>query len=336
MSNQRAFMTIAGMVALGLTIPASADNPRSYYPTLTPQEISVCRPEFAAIQAEAVQHYQLERARYSPGGEQYEKHPDWDYSNNIRVYTNRANEIGGKDPVTFYVDGITDGGVGQGIGGLATLNELDGEIVRRLYQDWLSGKNDGNDDGAGLEWNLYRNSTMARVEKCVGAIWMKKFEAMHGDVAASTGPEPGPLGLQNMPAGSAGSAQPASASVSASADGDVFGQCVKLEDLGQSGIQHMWRLRNVCNATIKVAYCFREIFAAAGDTNMCDAREYDHRTIASGSTFDFPFSPLPDGTALSDGRVVADNQFSVVGYACGNGSAPDVYFNNGKFLFQHC
>jgi hypothetical protein len=296
----------------------------------------VCRPEFAAIQAEAVQHYQLERARYSPGGEQYEKHPDWDYSNNITVYTNRINEIGRKDPVTFYVDGITDGGVGQGIGGLATLNEMDGEMLGGIYQDWLSGKNDNGGGGAGLEWDLYRLPTMARVEKCVGTIWMNKFHAMHAGGAGNASPQPGPLGLQNMPAGSAGSAPPASSSASASADGDVFGQCVQVQDLGQSGIQHMWQLRNVCNATIKVAYCFRETFAAAGDTNMCADREYDHRTIASDSTFDFPFTPLPDGTAMSDGRVVKNNQFSIAGYACANGSAPDVYFDNGKFLFQHC
>lgn len=131
-------------------------------------------------------------------------------------------------------------------------------------------------------------------------------------------------------------ASPPPASSSASADGDVFSQCVRLEDLGQSGIQHMWQLRNVCNATIKVAYCFRETFAAAGDTNMCADREYDHRTIASGATFDFPFSPLPDGTALSDGRVVKGNEFRVAGFACANGSAPDVYFNNGQFILNHC
>ena len=77
-------------------------------------------------------------------------------------------------------------------------------------------------------------------------------------------------------------------------------------------------------------------FAAAGDTNMCADREYDHRTIASGATFDFPFSPLPDGTALSDGRVVKGNEFRVAGFACANGSAPDVYFNNGQFILNHC
>ena len=69
---------------------------------------------------------------------------------------------------------------------------------------------------------------------------------------------------------------------------------------------------------------------------MCDDNTYDHRTIASGATFDFPFTPLPDGTSLSDGRVVKNNEFRVAGFACANGSAPDVYFDSGKLRFQHC
>jgi hypothetical protein len=126
------------------------------------------------------------------------------------------------------------------------------------------------------------------------------------------------------------------ASASTPASGDVFNQCVDLLDLGQSGIQHMWQLRNVCGQTIKVAYCFRETFAAAGDTNMCADQEYDHRTIAPAASFDFPFSPLPEGTAMSDGRVVKNNRFEVAGTACSNGSAPSVYFEYGRMIFQHC
>lgn len=120
-------------------------------------------------------------------------------------------------------------------------------------------------------------------------------------------------------------------------DGDVFDQCVAIESLGMSGIQMMWQLLNNCDAHLKIAYCLRARFEAAGDWNLCTALEHRTGTLKPFGTLEFPFTLISEGSAMSDGRVVANNQqLFVIGHACANGVAPTVGFENKQFRFYHC
>ena len=158
--------------------------------------------------------------------------------------------------------------------------------------------------------------------------------------AQRSGPEPGPLGLQNMPVAS-GSGAPAPEATPrptpASASNDVFERCVTLHSLGRSGIQVMWELRNGCQSRISLSYCLRANYEAAGDYNLCSQREYKTHSVAAGSAVQFAFNLMPQGTALSDGRVVGENsELRVSGHACANGNSPGVSFDGGQFLFTGC
>jgi hypothetical protein len=120
-------------------------------------------------------------------------------------------------------------------------------------------------------------------------------------------------------------------------DGDVFDQCVVIESLGPSGIQHMWQLQNNCDAELKIDFCLRARFQAAGDWNLCSALEHRTATLKPLGTYEFPFSLIPDGTGMSDGRVVRNNdKLFVIGHACANGIRPTVGFENKQFKFYRC
>lgn len=158
-------------------------------------------------------------------------------------------------------------------------------------------------------------------------------------------PEQGPLGLRDMPGAGAPATAPAATraplpmapqTASSSADGgDVFGPCVEVEGI-RSGIQMIWRLRNVCSTRINVAYCFRATYEAAGDTNLCSQGRYRNDSIGPGGHVDYPFTPIEEGDALSDGRIARGNQVSMQGAACANGSSPSVYISNKTLIFQRC
>lgn len=134
--------------------------------------------------------------------------------------------------------------------------------------------------------------------------------------------------------------QPAKAQTKLAAvtgDGDVFNQCVEIESLGQSGIQMMWQLQNNCNSHLKIAYCFRARFEAAGDWNLCSALKHRTGTLKPYGTIEFPFTLISEGSGMSDGRVARNNQqLFVDGHACANGIAPTVGFENKQFKFYYC
>lgn len=159
--------------------------------------------------------------------------------------------------------------------------------------------------------------------------------------SAQASAEPGPLGLRNMP-GASGSrpgtrSSAAATSPAAAASNDVFDQCVALRNMGRSGIQVMWELRNNCPRRISLSYCLRANFEAAGDYNLCSRREYKTHSVAAGGSVQFAFNLMPDGTAMSDGRVVSDNsELRVFGHACANDNSPAVTFENGQFRFVSC
>lgn len=178
----------------------------------------------------------------------------------------------------------------------------------------------------------------AEANRLTGQFGEQLAEASRLAQEQRSGPEPGPLGLQNMPApANAGANAPAAMpAASAAANGDVFEDCIRREGPEQSGIQVLYYLRNACRTRISLSYCLEATFEAAGDYNLCSRREYKTHSVAPGDAVHFAFNLMPPGTALSDGRQVTSNTLYVRGHACANDSSPDVYFDGGSFRFMHC
>ncbi|HET9427380.1 MAG TPA: hypothetical protein VFO69_03380, partial [Allosphingosinicella sp.] len=230
------------VATLSVSASAQSGHPRSYYPTLTPDDISVCRAEFAAVQADVVQHLRLTAAHYRPGGVYSRGCPECN-SEQIATYTNMANRVQTMDPVSFYVEGFR--GDGEGVGDLAAWNGFDGEFSLQIHQRNLTEdvEPEGLDD---LEYSIVRSQVQRAADRCVARIWMAKLNLMHQQVAAGR-TEPGPLGLQDMPVGSSGSASAPTSSLAATATAapsaeNVFGECYRLEGPDRSGIQTIWQL----------------------------------------------------------------------------------------------
>lgn len=176
MGNFRHNKSLPAMAALALMSPApvhaQVEHPRSYYPTLTRADISVCRQQFSALQADVVEHFRLSAADYAPGGQAYKSNPaGYADGQNVRVYTRMKNEVAAKDPLTFYVDGLT--GDGEKVGGLDAINKYwdEGTASDRLnYAPEVRSSN---------QYDLARPQIEAPADKCVARVWTKKFQAMH-------------------------------------------------------------------------------------------------------------------------------------------------------------
>lgn len=308
-------------------MPAGVGAQGASNPILTREDISLCHAQFAALQAEVVQHFRLAAA---------DQQADANGAQNRTYFNGRASETAAKDPVSFYYDGVMSDG--QGVGDIPTRNQFDAALNFQIFQRTLTEDVDP-DAAGGLRYFLYRNQTARAADRCVARIWMDKYEGRQQ--VARAGPEPGPLGLQNMPvptnaSGDAPAPPPAPAPAAAASD-DVFDRCVELESLGRSGIQVMWQLRNKCQSRISLSYCLQANFEAAGDYNLCSQREYKTHSVAAGSAVQFAFNLMPDGTAMSDGRVVSNNgRLRAIGHACANDSSPSVAFDGGNFVFFHC
>ena len=189
---------IPGKKAIGLSaalatlipapVQAQDEHPRSYYPTLTRADITQCRAQFAALQADVVEHFRQSAASYAPGGESYKTNPaGYADGNNVRVYTAAKNEFAAKDPLTFYVEGLM--GDGEGVGNLDSVNKYwDEETAsNRLSQTPES------QPANWLRYSLARPQIEAPAEKCVAKVWMKKFNAMHAPKASTGGSNVPPL-----------------------------------------------------------------------------------------------------------------------------------------------
>lgn len=119
---------------------------------------------------------------------------------------------------------------------------------------------------------------------------------------------------------------------------DVWSRCINLTQYPRDGgIQTVWALNNTCNTTVIARFCFRAEYEAAGDPNLCRRREMRTQEIRPGASYDFPFSLIPPGTGLTDGRVVRSNELLVSGFACTGGNFPKAYFDNdGAFRSDGC
>lgn len=134
-----------------------------------------------------------------------------------------------------------------------------------------------------------------------------------------------------------GPVQGGSAVASVAGNGDVFAQCVRLDRYPDSGgIETVWSLTNICNATVDVKYCFSANVEAAGDPNLCSRQENRYNEIRPGSKLDFAFTPVEEGQAMSDGTIAGPNNLVVHGFACANGSAPNTYFDGKRFMSRGC
>lgn len=174
---------IAALALMAPTpIQAETEHPRSYYPTLTRADVRVCRPQFAALQADVVEHFRLSAAAYAPGGQSYKTNPAaYADGANVRVYTQQKNEVAAKDPLSFYVDGLM--GSGEMVGGLDGINEY-------WDEESASGRLNSTPDvqpASYLRYGLSRPHIEAPAEKCVARVWTKKFQAMHATLPPSKG-----------------------------------------------------------------------------------------------------------------------------------------------------
>ena len=156
-----------------------------------------------------------------------------------------------------------------------------------------------------------------------------------------------PEGGQFLVAGGNAPADPASAPATSSpassapvqqaSGGDLFQQCISVQQYPPyGGIEDVWAMRNTCDQKLIVRFCFRANVQAAGDPNLCSRREMRTQEISAGGAYDFAFTPVREGTSMSDGTIAGPNGLSVVGYACSGGRFPDAYFDNGKFLSRGC
>lgn len=119
--------------------------------------------------------------------------------------------------------------------------------------------------------------------------------------------------------------------------GDVFSQCITVQQYPRDGgIETIWAMRNICDSKLIVRFCFQANVEAAGDPNLCSRREMRTQEISAGGAYDFAFTPVTEGTAMSDGTIAGPNGLSVAGYACTGGRFPDAYFDNGVFLSRGC
>ncbi len=119
--------------------------------------------------------------------------------------------------------------------------------------------------------------------------------------------------------------------------GDLFKQCISVQQYPRDGgIQDVWAMRNTCDSKLIVRFCFSANVEAAGDPNLCSRREMRTQEISAGGAYDFPFTPVREGQAMSDGTIAGPNGLSVAGYACSGGRFPDAYFDNGVFLSRGC
>lgn len=183
-----------------------------------------------------------------------------------------------------------------------------------------------NDPGD-AEYNAYRIALL----DCMLKVGLRYATGPKQTQPTATAPAPtSPQSVAN-----AGSSQSA-VSGNGSGDGDVFGKCVRLESLGRPGIQMLWELTNICNTRIQIAYCFRSKFPGAGDVNLCMHSEYRSAAMAPGGNVEFAYTLGEDGTFMSDGRMVQDDELTVVGYACANGRSPGTRFDGREFVFTGC
>lgn len=130
---------------------------------------------------------------------------------------------------------------------------------------------------------------------------------------------------------------PPTQSVSApAARGDVFGKCVSLHAEEKRGIQDYWSLGNDCNVPVIVRYCFKANFETAGNEGLCSQLEYRTNEIKANSKLDFTFSLEDPDTPRTDGTVSGANNLTVVGFACTDGTFPQVSFEDKQLRFLGC
>ena len=141
----------------------------------------------------------------------------------------------------------------------------------------------------------------------------------------------------DTPAPSAPTASPAASPAQQAGSGDVFARCISVKQYPpDGGIQTIWAMRNTCDTKLIIRFCFQANVEAAGDPNLCSRREMRTQEISAGGAYDFPFTPVTEGTSMSDGTIAGPNGLSVAGYACTGGRFPDAYFDNGQFLSRGC
>ena len=141
----------------------------------------------------------------------------------------------------------------------------------------------------------------------------------------------------NDPAPAAPTSSASAAPAQQAGSGDVFSQCISVQQYPRDGgIQTIWAMRNTCDQKLIVRFCFQANVEAAGDPNLCSRREMRTQEISAGGAYDFPFTPVEEGQAMSDGTIAGPNGLSVAGYACTGGRFPDAYFDNGVFLSRGC
>lgn len=174
--------------AAALDLPSdpvsAADRPASYYPELTRSDIAVCRAEFAALQADAVEYFRRSAASYAPGGRYFKPNDSSGiHANNVRVYTKSANEMEARDPLDLYVEGVgaagPGGGEGDGYGNLAVANELWRTEEGLGYYQRDANASVPPRDASKLEYNLYTEASDAAARKCVARVFLTKYYAMH-------------------------------------------------------------------------------------------------------------------------------------------------------------
>lgn len=163
---------------------SAADHPTSHYPELTPSDIAVCRPEFAALQADAVEFFRRKAASYSPGGKSYNRNPSaYADGDNARSYTKSANETEARDPLDLYVEGVgaagPGGGEGQGYGNLKVANELWRSEEGLGYYQRDANASVPPRDASKLEYNLFTEASFVAADKCVARVFLTKYYEMH-------------------------------------------------------------------------------------------------------------------------------------------------------------
>jgi hypothetical protein len=261
--------------ALATLIPAPVqaqdEHPRSYYPTLTRADIAGCKTQFAALQADVVEHFRQSAYRYRAGGDR----PD---EGNVRVYTQKKNEIAAKDPVTFYIDGLIWSG--EGVGDLDGTNKYWNEELAQRALDWVPDP----DPPSALEYGLARAQVEAPAEKCVAKVWFKKFNAMHAS-SNSTKANPAVWALNEslspLSISGAAAAPPGKDAHIIAGDGKSAMTCVKLVRVA-SGDSKMSRvggrvLANQCADAVEIGWCY-----SPGD---CDTETGSSWTVRPGHSW---------------------------------------------------
>lgn len=215
---------------------------------------------------------------------------------------------------------------------------FDGTVTDAYYDVDAQGRWDSTRPAGEVQRLQFHRGCRSDAESCDserGDVYKARLygAGLYRDINESKMAEGSPVSGDGSSSASGGSGSTVKV---ATANGDIFKQCVRLESLGQPGIEMLWTLTNACNAKIQIAYCFKSGFPALESPNLCMHNLYRSTALAPGENVEFAYNTLADGTAMSDGRMAQGDQLEVVGHGCANGNSPGVRFDDKQFVFTGC